>query len=149
MRSVSLSNSVLVVTSPPDASSADFPSETVIICDQVNEIIELTPTLPKLYQLSALLKGREYDEAQQIDGMFDRDVVCLNQASVTINSKCLSQNRFTYEEALTTIQASDAQLDQGLKDRHILNINGKESKHRLNWFTDLSQVNYGLSRLIT
>ena len=137
MRSVLLSNSVLIVTPPPDASLADFPKEAVVICDQVNEIIELTPTLPKLHQLSALLRGREYDEAQQVDDILENGVVCLNQGSDSINSKCLSQNTFTYEEARSTIQASDAELDQGLKDRHILNINGKESKHRLNRFTDI------------
>jgi hypothetical protein len=65
MKSVSLSNSILVVTSPPDALSADFPDDAVVICDQVNEIIELAPSVPKLHTLSSILKGREYDDGQQ------------------------------------------------------------------------------------
>ncbi|KAF8076477.1 sister chromatid cohesion protein Dcc1 [Lyophyllum atratum] len=111
VRSVQLSNSVLVVTPPPDASSVDFTDDAVVICDQVNEILELTPSVPRLHILTALLRGREYDDGQEDDEMHDTpgdDV-----------------KRFTYEDAMRTIQASDAELARGLKDRHILNINGE------------------------
>lgn len=69
MRSVILSNSVLVVTPPPDASSMDFPDDAVVIRDQVNEIMELAPAVPKLYTLSTMLRGREY--SQEDEDMFD------------------------------------------------------------------------------
>lgn len=65
MRSVVLSNSVLMVTPPPDALSADFSDDGVVIRDQVNEIIELAPSVPKLYKLAAFLRGRDYDEGQE------------------------------------------------------------------------------------
>jgi len=67
MRSVVLSNTVLLVTSPPDhdPSSTEFPGDVVVIRDQVNEIMQLTPAVPKLHKLSSLLKGREYDEGQE------------------------------------------------------------------------------------
>jgi sister chromatid cohesion protein DCC1 len=65
MRSVILSNSVLVVTSSPDSSLAGFPNDEVVIRDQVNEIMELTPSVPKLHKLATLLRGREYDEGQE------------------------------------------------------------------------------------
>lgn len=61
MRSVQLSNSVIVVT-PPDASSMDMDDDKIVIRDQINEIIELTPVVPKLQKLRALLRGSEYDE---------------------------------------------------------------------------------------
>ena len=62
MRSVNLSNTVAVVTSPPYASDAGFGDETLVIRDQVHEILELTPIVPKLHKLSTLLRGKEYDE---------------------------------------------------------------------------------------
>lgn len=65
LRSVVLSNSVLVVTSPPGWANGDFSQTGVVIRDQVNEILELIPSVPKLYKLQSLLKGREYDEGQE------------------------------------------------------------------------------------
>jgi sister chromatid cohesion protein DCC1 len=65
MRSVILSNSLLMVTPPPDALSTNFSDDGVVIRDQVNEIIELAPSVPKLHKLPTLLRGREYDEGQE------------------------------------------------------------------------------------
>jgi sister chromatid cohesion protein DCC1 len=65
MRSVVLSNSVLVVTPSPDASLAKFSDDGVVIRDQVNEVIELTPSVPRLHRLATLLRGGEYDEGQE------------------------------------------------------------------------------------
>lgn len=74
VRSVTLSNSVLVVTPPGD----DDALQGVVIRDQVNEILELAPAVPKLYKLSAMLKGREYD-----DGEEDADMDADMEASVS------------------------------------------------------------------
>ena len=67
IRSISLSNSLLVVTPPSDTSSLDASLEdgTVVVRDQINEILELTPVVPKLHKLSALLRGKEYGEDQE------------------------------------------------------------------------------------
>lgn len=63
MRAVSLSNAVLVVTSPPDdAINQHLAENVVVIRDALSEIIELTPIVPKLHQLDSLLEGLEYDE---------------------------------------------------------------------------------------
>lgn len=59
VRSVTLSNSVLVVTRDAEDDWDDL-GGTVVIRDTVNEILELTPTVPKLQKLSSLLQGREY-----------------------------------------------------------------------------------------
>lgn len=56
LRSVVLSNSVLVVTPPVDGAEDD-----VVIRDSLNEILELVPAVPKLYKLKGLLRGQEYD----------------------------------------------------------------------------------------
>lgn len=60
VRSVVLSNTVLVVT--PSRSN---PDGTVHIRDQLHEILELVPAVPKLYKLSVLLRGMEYDEGDE------------------------------------------------------------------------------------
>jgi sister chromatid cohesion protein DCC1 len=75
MRSVNLSNSILVVTSPED----DFPEETVVIQDQVNEIIELAPAVPKLQKLTSLLRGREYDDNEEAMEEAGNDGIVVSQ----------------------------------------------------------------------
>ncbi|KAG6873769.1 hypothetical protein C0995_011588 [Termitomyces sp. Mi166 len=110
VRSVTLSNSILVVTPTTDASSMDFADDAVVIRDQVTEILELTPAVPKLYTLSALLRGKEYDGDQDDD----------DEPAETIDA-----TKITYEDALQTIQASNMELDRGLRDKHILIINGE------------------------
>ena len=57
-----LSNSVLVVTPPIDTDDAN---NQLIIRDQVNEIIEIAPIVPKLHKLRTLLRGREYSESDE------------------------------------------------------------------------------------
>ncbi|KAK7470567.1 Ctf8p and Ctf18p associating protein [Stygiomarasmius scandens] len=109
LRSVVLSNSILVVTAPPDTSdSLDFDADSVVIRDQINEILEVTPTVPKLHKLGSLLRGKEYNEDEEDAREEDEDC-----------------QKFTYADAKLLIQASDAELDRGLKNRRILNINGE------------------------
>ena len=67
LRQVVLSNSVLVVTPPVDASSSSGSSKDVVIRDTIHEVLEPIPTLPKLQKLNGLLRGREYDEGQDED----------------------------------------------------------------------------------
>ncbi|KAG6869263.1 hypothetical protein C0993_000016 [Termitomyces sp. T159_Od127] len=110
VRSVVLSNSILVVTSPPDASSLDFADDAVVIRDQVTEILELTPAVPKLHTLSTLLRGKEFD------GDHDDDDGYAETTDAT---------KMTYDDALQTIQASDIELERGLRERHILVYNGE------------------------
>ncbi|PPQ94004.1 hypothetical protein CVT25_009852 [Psilocybe cyanescens] len=106
MRSVGLSNTVLVVTPVPDECATHFAEDAVIIRDQLNEIIELAPVVPKLHKLSALIKNRQYDEGQEDDADDSMD-------------------HFTYQEAKQEIQASDAEIDKGLKNLRVLIINNE------------------------
>lgn len=73
IRAVNLSNTLLVVTPPPD-TALDFADDAVVIRDQVNEILELAPAVPKISKLVALLRGREYDETNEDDDEEDTDV---------------------------------------------------------------------------
>jgi sister chromatid cohesion protein DCC1 len=58
---VVLSNSMLVVTRHPTQSA----SRILVIRDQLSEIVELVPSVPKLYKLESLLRGMEYGEEQE------------------------------------------------------------------------------------
>ncbi|KAF5390682.1 hypothetical protein D9757_002722 [Collybiopsis confluens] len=75
------------------------------IRDQLNEILELTQTIPKLQILNTLLKGKEYGEDEE-----DREEI-EDEGSVT------------YADAQALIQASEVELQRGLRDRRILYIN--------------------------
>lgn len=95
-----LSNTVLVVT-----PSRSDPDGTVHIRDQLHEILELVPVVPKLHKLSILLRDMEYDEGDE-----DR------QATMP---------KYSYDQARSEIQASEAEFSRGLKDRRILVLEGQ------------------------
>ncbi|KAF9792717.1 sister chromatid cohesion protein Dcc1 [Thelephora terrestris] len=112
IRSVSLSNSVLVVG----------PGETqgqITIRGTNREILQVTPILPKVHKLVGLLRGREYDEGRE-----DLDDDFLDGEQDTQNQQQAKKGYLTYAQALTEIQASEAELTNALKDRRILLING-------------------------
>ena len=67
MRSIGLSNTLLVVTPVPDDCASQFADDAIAIRDQLKEIIELTPSVPKLHKLSRVLKDRQYDEGLEED----------------------------------------------------------------------------------
>ena len=67
LRSVALSNTVLVVTPIPDDPASNFTDGAIVIRDQLNEIIELVPVVPKLHRLSAMIRDRQYDDGQEDD----------------------------------------------------------------------------------
>ena len=58
IRSVSLSNSILVVT-PGEVQ------DQIVIQDTSHELLQITPVLPKVHKLVGLLRGREYDEGRE------------------------------------------------------------------------------------
>lgn len=77
IRSVSLSNSVLVVT----------PGETedqIVIRDTSHELLQVAPILPKVHRLAGLLRGREYDEGREDldDDMLDDEQDTQSQQQV-------------------------------------------------------------------
>ena len=75
IRSVVLSNSVCVVTPDPSLQDMDEgePVEEVFIRDQLSEVIELVPSVPRLHKLKSLLRGREYDEGHEDEDMVSDD----------------------------------------------------------------------------
>ncbi|KAF8165271.1 sister chromatid cohesion protein Dcc1 [Crassisporium funariophilum] len=125
MRSVGLSNTLLVVTAVPDVNASAFSDNAVMIRDQLKEIVELAAAVPKLHKLSALLRDQQYDEGQE-DELEDDHVVCVPlYVMLFCKAYSLPQERYTYQDARKDIQASDAELDMGLKARRILIINNE------------------------
>ncbi|KAL1675543.1 sister chromatid cohesion protein Dcc1 [Schizophyllum commune] len=120
MRSVVLSNSILVVT-PSDgdlqlekdrpAEDVDADREAIVVRDQINEVIELSKCVPKLHQLAGLLRGKEYDGEEE-DEMEDDE------------ADAPGTEPLTYQSVRDSVQASDAELDRGLRERRILQLNG-------------------------
>ncbi|KAI0028385.1 sister chromatid cohesion protein Dcc1 [Vararia minispora EC-137] len=120
IRSVALSNSVLVLTSPPskEAASTDMDIEDssnhVVIQESLKEILELVPTVPKLHRLRTMLRGMEWEEGHEDeDDEFDAE-----------GDKQPRRRRYTYEQARSELQASDREIDAAIKEKHILVING-------------------------
>ncbi|KAH9910634.1 sister chromatid cohesion protein Dcc1 [Fomitopsis serialis] len=116
IRSIVLSNSVIVATAGvgEDTSTDETPHSTSVeVRDQLNEILELVPSVPRLHKLDVLLRGKEYDEGQEGDG------------DMYMDESEVGKRKFTYEKARAMLQASDAELDQGLKKRRVLILNGE------------------------
>lgn len=99
LRSIQLSNTLLVTT-----PSRTNPEGTINVRDQLHEVLELVPSVPKLHKLSVLLKGMEYDEGDE-----DRRTTLP---------------KYSYELARCEIQASDAEFQLGLKAKRILILDG-------------------------
>ena len=113
LRSVVLSNSVLVVTRPPIGSMED--GDAIVIRDQLNEIIELVPTVPKLHKLTSLLKGLEYEGHEDVDMDTGDDE----------EDRPKKRRKFSYEDAQREIQASEGELAAAIREKHILVLKGK------------------------
>lgn len=91
MRSIGLSNTLLVVTPVPDDCASQFADDAVVIRDQLNEIIELTPSVPKLHKLSRVLKDRQYDESFEEDDEDDSVVGFPAKKNYSVLKQLLSE----------------------------------------------------------
>ena len=64
VRSVTLSNSVLLVSPSPHIEGSE---NQVVIQDGLNELLELVPAVPKLQRMNVLLKEHEWEEGLEDD----------------------------------------------------------------------------------
>ena len=65
IRSVTLSNSVLLVSPSPHIDGSG--ENQVVIQDSLNELLELVPAVPKLHRMKVLLKEHEWEEGHEDD----------------------------------------------------------------------------------
>jgi sister chromatid cohesion protein DCC1 len=64
IRSVTLSNSVLLMSPSPHIDGSE---NQVVIQDSLKELLELVPAVPKLHRMNALLKEHEWEEGHDED----------------------------------------------------------------------------------
>ena len=62
VRSVTLSNSVLVLSPTPHIDGSD---DQVVIQDSLNELLELAPAVPKLHRMNVLLQEHVWEEGHE------------------------------------------------------------------------------------
>jgi len=102
IRSVTLSNNVLVVCPPPNG---DGYSDQVVIQDSLKELLELVPTVPRLHRLKSLLKEYEWEEGHEEEDD---------------NLGAAKGKQFTIDQARAELQASEQELAQALREKHVL-----------------------------
>ncbi|GJJ06531.1 hypothetical protein Clacol_000723 [Clathrus columnatus] len=112
LRSIALSNIILLATS----ESAPGTTEKLIIRDEISQLIELIPAVPKLQRLANMLKGCEYDEGHERDeGSEDNN---------DGDERTIKRARVTRQDVKNEVQASDSELVQGFKEYRILEVDG-------------------------
>ena len=62
VRSVTLSNSVLVLSPTPHIDGSE---DQVVIQDSLNELLELVPAVPKLHRMNVLLQEHVWEEGHE------------------------------------------------------------------------------------
>ncbi|TDL26230.1 hypothetical protein BD410DRAFT_572988 [Rickenella mellea] len=107
IRSVTLSNAFCVLTSPEGEESGQ-----TVIRDSIQEIYELVPSISKLHRIDGILKDCEYDEGLEDDDDYRND-------------RPNKRARYTYSDIKMDVQASDCELDRGLREKHVLVVNGE------------------------
>jgi len=92
IRSVSLSNSILVVT-PGEVQ------DQIVIRDTSHELLQVTPVLPKVHKLVGLLRGREYDEGREDldDDILDEEQGTQSQQQVRPSAELSGTRLGTFE----------------------------------------------------
>ncbi|THH09399.1 hypothetical protein EW145_g2056 [Phellinidium pouzarii] len=105
IRAVTVSNSFCILTPPGIRESGD-----AVIRDSVRQILELSPSIARLHRLNGLLRGCEYNEDS--DEKYEKHL---------------------FGDVKLELQASDAELEASLRDRHILVLNGELRPMTLNY----------------
>jgi hypothetical protein len=110
----------------------DGSENQVVIQDSLNELLELVPAVPKLHRMNVLLKEHEWDEGHEDDDDESFGAVSTGDRSYTPQWRGLQRlfskakrKRFTVEDAQVELQASEQEISQVLKDKHILTIHGE------------------------
>ncbi|RUS28396.1 sister chromatid cohesion protein Dcc1 [Jimgerdemannia flammicorona] len=140
VRNVQLSNSLLLIS--PSSDNTDDSEQTWSVHDNLSSIIELVRCLPRLERLNYLLDTNLYAgyEAESQHSQvcttdqffaFQRHVAigCHRNFAPTshgIHSDSVNHQAslYTWEDLQTLVQASDAELRKGLRDRNAILIDG-------------------------
>ncbi|KAG8746962.1 hypothetical protein FRC10_002761 [Ceratobasidium sp. 414] len=115
LRSVTLSNNFLIVSAASGSALGSKSVETndLVITGEAAEILELVPTVPRLENILSHLKGCEYHDDESDEETYESNV-----------NDPLRRRRVTLESLRATVQASDTELEDGLRKAKVLNLNG-------------------------
>ncbi|KAG8720777.1 hypothetical protein FRC08_018236 [Ceratobasidium sp. 394] len=115
LRSVTLSNNFLIVSAASGFGIGSKSAETneLVISGEATEILELVPTVPRLENILSHLKGCEYYDEESDEETYESNV-----------NDPLRRRRVTLENLRSTVQASDTELEAGLRKAKVLNLNG-------------------------
>ncbi|KZO98809.1 hypothetical protein CALVIDRAFT_561751 [Calocera viscosa TUFC12733] len=109
LRAVLVSNAFLIVQpTPSNAEGGGENNTTLEIKGQVKDIIEVHKAVPKLDRLNGLMRGTEW-----------------NGEDEDMDDRSAKRRRYTYEQVSGVVQASRDELEEGLRDAHVLHVGGE------------------------
>lgn len=111
LRTITVSNSMLFLR--PDTTTNDL-----YIQDTCHEILELTPSVPRLARVEKLLRETSWSGMQGTKRAREGD----EDESAAGRNK--SRKRYTRAQMQSVIQASDVELDAGLAERNVIEVDG-------------------------
>ncbi|WRT67975.1 uncharacterized protein IL334_004949 [Kwoniella shivajii] len=113
LRTVGISNSLLICRTPSaDAQTTTPPSATLQVRDTCHEILECVPVAPNLERIRTILK----DSAWQ----------GLNSSTLGKRKRDSKKiKKWTRDQLNSVIQGSEEELAIGLKERNVIEIDGK------------------------
>ncbi|WWC88665.1 uncharacterized protein L201_003578 [Kwoniella dendrophila CBS 6074] len=111
LRTVGISNSILVCRTP-ESDSLHKRKETLQIRDTCHEVLECVPIAPNLERIRTILKDSSWKG--------------INGNSLGKRKRNGKQvKKWTKDQMMSIIQSSEIELEQGLKDRNVIEVEGK------------------------
>ncbi|KIR53055.1 sister chromatid cohesion protein DCC1 [Cryptococcus gattii Ru294] len=120
LRTVGISNSLLVCLPPsPDDLSYSFTKDekdrpTLQIRDICHQVLECVPVAPNLERIRTVLRASAWEGMGGGLGKRKRE-----------DGDGRKVKRWTKEQLRSVVQASDAELEQGLKERNVIEVDGR------------------------
>lgn len=121
-----ISNSLLVCLPPsPDDLSYSFTKDeedrpTLQIRDICHQVLECIPVAPNLERIRTVLRASAWEGMGGGLGKRKRE-----------DGDGRKLKRWTKEQLRSVVQASDAELEQGLKERNVIEVDGEFDSHKL------------------
>ncbi|KAJ9113181.1 hypothetical protein QFC22_006020 [Naganishia vaughanmartiniae] len=134
LRTITISNSMLFLRPTPTTSSTtvlDSPEpqqqqQNLLIQDTAHEILELTPTVPRLDRLETLLKHTSWTGMRG----FGDGAGGLRGVKRSFVDERVDMDGTHSALLQSLVQASDVELDAGLKDRNVIQVDATSSDDR-------------------
>ncbi|KAJ9107957.1 hypothetical protein QFC20_003642 [Naganishia adeliensis] len=109
LRTITVSNSMLFLR--PDETTQDL-----YIQDTCHEILELTPSVPRLARVEKLLRETSWEGIRGTKRTRDE----FGESG----ERTKGRKRYTRAQLQSVIQSSDAELDAGFRARNVIEVNG-------------------------